>query len=102
MLETILGFFTGGNLITGLIVVIVGYIMKKISNKWIRKFRVPVQIFFRGLGVVCTLGLSKWKWTAPIWNKTLEPFVVDLIDNIWYILEGIPAGIIEGFHSDNK
>ena len=102
MLETILGFFTGGNLIIGLIVVIVGYIMKKINNSWLRKFRIPVQALFRGFGVVCTLGLSKWKWTAPVWNKTLEPFVVDLIDNVWHILEGIPAGFIEGLHTDNK
>ena len=102
MLGTILGFVTGGKFIMGLLIVIIGYAMKKIKNDWIRKFRIPVQALFRGFGITATLGLSKWKWTAPLWNKTLEPFVVDLLDNVWYILEGIPAGIIEGLHTDNK
>ena len=50
------------------------------------------------LGVVCTLGLGKWKWTKKVWNKTLEPYCIDAIDNI--VVTGI-AKFVEGLRSDN-
>ena len=52
-----------------------------------------------GLGVVCTLGLTKWKITKNFWNKVVEPWVIDFIDNVF--VTGIQR-FIDGLRSDNK
>ena len=44
------------------------------------------------------MGLGKWKWTKKIWNKTLEPYCIDAIDNI--VVTGI-SKFVEGVRSDN-
>ena len=55
------------------------FVLKKIPNKTIKaKFG----SWMYNLGVVCTLGMGKWKWTKKVWNKTIEPYFVDAIDNI--------------------
>ena len=58
--------------------------------------------FFSGaakkLGVVMTLGLTKYKWTKPFWNKYIEPCFIDLFENT---IGAIVAGFIEGLRSDN-
>jgi|TARA_Y100000310_G_C20656094_1_gene802036 hypothetical protein len=74
----------------------VAWILRKIPNNVIKaKFG----RFMYGLGVTATLGLSKWKLTKSLWNKTLEPYIIDAIDNI--IVTGV-ARFIEGMRSDNK
>ena len=80
----------------GIAVLVLGYVLKKIDNKWVYGLLYGT---FYGLGVACTLGLSKWKWTKGIWNKTIEPFVIDLLDNA---LSAVRDGIVNGLHSDNK
>ena len=71
------------------------YVLKKIPNKTIKaKFG----SWMYSLGVLCTLGLGKWKWTKSIWNKTLEPYCIDAIDNI--VVTGI-SKFVEGLRSDN-
>ncbi len=104
MLGTILGVLqtVGTFLITpqgagiGLGILVLGYILKKIDNAWVYK---PIYGACYSLGVICTVGLSKWKWTKGYWNKTIEPFVVDLLDNI---LSAIKDGLLNGLHSDNQ
>ena len=50
---------------------VAAWVLKKIPNATIKaKFG----SWMYSLGVVCTLGLGKWKWTKSIWNKTLEPY----------------------------
>ena len=51
-----------------------------------------------GMGVTCTLGMGKWKYTKRFWNKTVEPYFVDLLDNT--IGHGL-AEFIRGLRSDN-
>ena len=70
-------------------------ILKKIPNEKICKV---VESFFYGLGKTATLGLSKWEWSKGVWNKTIEPYVVDLIDNI---VGSMVRGIIKGLKSDD-
>ena len=71
------------------------YILKKIPNTTIKaKFG----SWMYNLGVVCTLGLGKWKWTKTVWNKTIEPYCIDLIDNV--VVTGI-SKFVEGLRSDN-
>ena len=71
------------------------YILKKIPNKTIKaKFG----SWMYNLGVLCTLGMGKWKWTKNVWNKTIEPYFVDAIDNI---LVTVIAKFVDGLRSDN-
>jgi len=59
---------------------VVGWIFKKIPNATIKaKFGA----FCYGAGVACTLGLAKWKWTSKVWNKTIEPYFIDFLDNVF-------------------
>ena len=48
-------------------------------------------------GTAMTLGLGKWKWTKGLWNKTVEPYFIDLISNT---VEAGVEGFIEGLRSD--
>ena len=57
---------------------IVLYVLKKIPNKEICAW---VEGICFAAGRFMTLGLSQWKFTKNIWNKTVEPFFIDLIDN---------------------
>ena len=45
-----------------------------------------------------TAGLSKFAWTKGVWNKTIEPWFIDLIDNIF---GSMVRGLIKGLKSDN-
>ena len=45
-----------------------------------------------------TAGLTKWKFTRKIWNKTIEPYFIDLVDNIF---GSAIRGLIKGLRSDN-
>ena len=71
------------------------FVLKKIPNKTIKaKFG----SWMYNLGVVCTLGMGKWKRTKNVWNKTIEPYFVDAIDNI--LVTGI-SKFVDGLRSDN-
>ena len=79
----------------GLGAVAVAWILKNIPNATLKaKFG----RFMYGLGVTCTLGMSKFKWTKKFWNKTIEPYIIDAIDNI--VGHGIKE-YIRGLRSDN-
>tara|TARA_Y100000310_G_C20569026_1_gene757025 strand:- start:152 stop:487 length:336 start_codon:yes stop_codon:yes gene_type:complete len=80
---------------TGVAGVGVAWILKRIPNATI-KARVGAMMY--GLGVTCTLGISKMKFTKKLWNKTIEPYVIDAIDNI--LVTGI-SKFVEGMKSDN-
>tara|TARA_Y100000310_G_scaffold158415_1_gene157818 strand:- start:3999 stop:4298 length:300 start_codon:yes stop_codon:yes gene_type:complete len=73
----------------------VAFALKKVPNNVLKaKFG----MFMYRAGVVCTLGLAKWKWTKGVWNKVIEPWVVDAIDNI--VANGI-SEFVRGLRSDN-
>jgi len=74
--------------------VVVAWALKRVPNKAIKaKFGA----FMYGAGVATTLGLSKFKWTKGLWNKTVEPYVIDAIDNIF--VTGV-SKFVEGMRSD--
>lgn len=96
MFDSVLGF-VGNN--TGLIAgggtaAIVLWVLKRVPNDYICEL---VESFFYGLGKAMTLGLSKWKMTKGVWNNTIEPWFVDLIDNI---VGGALRGFIQGLRVD--
>ena len=71
------------------------WILKKIPNKDICYF---IETSFEKLGVLMTAGLTKWSFTKKIWNKTIEPYFIDLVDNIF---GSAIRGLIKGLRSDN-
>ena len=74
---------------------IVMFVLKKIPNDKICAF---IEGSFEKLGALMTCGLSKWQWTKKAWNKTVEPWAIDLIDNIF---GSMVRGLIKGLRSDN-
>ena len=86
-LGPILGIGTGGAVL---------FILKKIPNEDICFF---VETSFEKLGILMTAGLTKWSFTKKIWNRTIEPYCIDLIDNI---AGGVIRGLVKGLRSDNK
>ena len=72
------------------------WLIKRIPNDTL-KIRFGALMY--GLGITVTLGLAHWKYTERIWNKVIEPWVIDAIDNI--IVNGITE-FIRGMRSDNE
>ena len=80
----------------GIGAVAIAWVLKKIPNETIKaKFGG----FMYKLGICATLGLGKWKYTKKVWNTTIEPYVIDAIDNIF--VWGVHR-FIEGMRSYNK
>ena len=79
----------------GIGAVVVAWVLKKIPNKQIKA---QVGMIMYGLGVTCTLGMGKWKYTKRFWNKTVEPYFVDLLDNV---VGHSLTEFIRGLRSDN-
>ncbi len=84
------------SLYIGIGIVVIGYVLKRIPNDKIQKIIGNAAYAF---GVSLTLGLSKFKWSAPFWNKIIEPYFIDLLDNVFgtFIKD-----FIKGLRSDNK
>ena len=99
MLEVIAAKLTGSAVAYaggGIAVVASAWVLKKIPNSTIiAKFGG----YMYKLGICATLGMAKWKWTKKVWNKTVEPYIIDAIDNI--LITGL-AKFIEGMRSDNE
>ena len=97
-LNNALGMVTGNATIIagGGTAAIVLWVLKKVPNDQIKNI---VGTFAEGIGTTVTLGLSKWKWTAAYWEKILEPWLIDLLDNT---IGAFTEGLIKGLRSDNK
>ena len=67
------GLFAGG---TGAAVIL--WVLKKVPNKEICAW---VESICYSACKFVTLGLSRWKFTKNFWNKTVEPWFIDLLDN---------------------
>lgn len=70
-------------------------VAKHIPNDKVKSFLTP--ILYKA-GVIVTLGMSKSPVTKPVWNKVVEPYVIDLIENVNH---SIKEGFIPGLRSDN-
>ena len=70
------------------------WLLKKVPNE---KIAGGIEKVCIGLGRTLTLGLSKWKLTKGIWNKVIEPWFIDLIDNV---IGSAVKGFIKGLRSD--
>ena len=72
------------------------WILKKIPNE---KICAATEGCFEKLGILMTAGLTKFWATKKLWNKTIEPYFIDLVDNV---VGGALRGLIKGLRSDNK
>ncbi len=88
--------FSGGGLplIIAIITPIILIVMKKIPNE---KIKAKVGAIGYGIGITCTIGLAKWKWSAGLWNKIIEAYFIDLIDNT---IVCFVENFIKGLRSD--
>jgi len=93
--------FIGGlpsEILGGAVALVVGYILKLIPNE---KLAVTFEKLMYGLGVAVTLGISRIKiqWIKTLWQKTIEAYIVDALNNI--VVHGL-QGFIKGLRSDNE
>ena len=70
------------------------WVLKKVPNEHICSV---VETTFETMGKAITLGLGKWKFTKKVWNSTIEPWFIDLVDNF---MGGAVRGFIKGLRSD--
>ena len=70
------------------------WLLKRIPNEDIYSW---VETCAYWLGSVITLGLGKWKLTKKLWNSTVEPYFIDLVDNT---VGAAVEGFIKGLRSD--
>ena len=91
-----LSFLTGnvGLLAGGGTAGIILWVLKKVPND---KIYNSVEKLFKGLGVAMTLGLGKFKLTKKYWNSTIEPWVIDLVENT---IGAAVNGFVKGLRSD--
>lgn len=79
----------------GGITAIVLWVLKKVPNE---KIYNSVETVFESIGRICTLNLSRWKFSKKYWN-VIEDWLIDLIDNVF---GAAVQGLIKGLKSDNK
>ena len=70
------------------------WVLKKIPNQTI--YNCVNGLCYKA-GTIVTLGLSKWKFSKKIWNKTVEPYFIDLLENT---VGAAVKGFIDGLKSD--
>ena len=98
MFDSVLGVLSSnsGLMVGGGASAMVLWVLKKVPNEHICSV---IETACESVGKVMTLGLSKWSVTKKVWNKTVEPWFVDLVDNIF---GSMIRGFIKGLRSDNK
>ena len=97
MFDTLLGTITSNPavIVGGGASAVVLWVLKKVPNESICSV---VETTFESLGKLMTLGLGKWSVTKKVWNSTIEPWFVDLVDNVF---GSMVRGFIKGLRSDN-
>ena len=98
MLDSVLGVLSSnsGLMVGGGASAIILWALKKIPNEQIVNI---CKTFWFGVGRTLTLGLGKWQFTKKYWSATVEPYFIDLVDNV---VVGSLKGFISGLRSDNK
>ena len=96
MFDSVVGFVSNntGLMVGGGTAGIVLWVLKKIPNDYIAEM---IETFFYACGKAVTLGMSKWRFTRQFWNKTIEPWFIDLVDNV---VGSAIRGFIRGLRVD--
>lgn len=98
MLDSVLGVLSNnsGLMVGGGASAMVLWVLKKVPNEHICSV---IETACESVGRVMTLGLSKWSVTKNVWNSTIEPWFIDLVDNIF---GSMVRGFIKGLRTDGK
>jgi|TARA_Y100000004_G_scaffold174143_1_gene212601 hypothetical protein len=98
MLDSVLGVLSNNSslMVGGGASAMVLWVLKKVPNEHICSV---IETACESVGRVMTLGLSKWSVTKNVWNSTIEPWFIDLVDNIF---GSIVRGFIKGLRADDK
>ena len=98
MFDTLMGIASSnsGLLMGGGTAGIILFVLKKVPNDQLANI---VETAAETCGTVMTAGLSKWSFSKKFWNSTIEPWFIDLFDNV---MGGIIRGFVKGLRSDNK
>ncbi len=98
MLDSVLGVLSNnsGLMVGGGASAMVLWVLKKVPNEHICSV---IETACESVGRVMTLGLSKWSVTKNVWNSTIEPWFIDLVDNIF---GSMVRGFIKGLRADDK
>ena len=97
MFDSLIGLASGnsGLLMGGGTAGIILFVLKKVPNDQLANM---VETFAETCGKVMTLGFGKWSFSKKFWNGTIEPWFIDLFDNV---MGGLVRGFIKGLRSDN-
>jgi hypothetical protein len=103
-LLSILGF--------GSITAVIGYLLNWVLKKYLtekqfeslkKKISDKSASFGKALGIVCTVGLTKWKWTAKFWNSVIESYIIIFLEVVCIsAIVSFINGIVDGLETDNK
>ncbi|MBU8901784.1 MAG: hypothetical protein KOO69_03510 [Victivallales bacterium] len=85
--------YAGGSILA---YVVSTLILKKIPTK---KVRAWIYELFYMIGKMISAAGNKWKWTAKIWENTIEPWICGFIDMIG---GAVISGFLDGLRSDNE
>ena len=98
MLDSVLGVLSNNSslMVGGGASAVVLWVLKKVPNEHICSV---IETACESVGRVMTLGLSKWSVTKNVWNSTIEPWFIDLVDNIF---GSMIRGFIKGLRADGK
>tara|TARA_Y100001973_G_scaffold29596_1_gene44797 strand:- start:333 stop:641 length:309 start_codon:yes stop_codon:yes gene_type:complete len=98
MLDSVLGVLSNNSslMVGGGASAMVLWVLKKVPNEHICSV---IETACESVGRVMTLGLSKWSVTKNVWNSTIEPWFIDLVDNIF---GSMVRGFIKGLRADDK
>lgn len=98
MLDSVLGVLSNNSslMVGGGASAVVLWVLKKVPNEHICSV---IETACESVGRVMTLGLSKWSVTKNVWNSTIEPWFIDLVDNIF---GSMVRGFIKGLRADDK
>lgn len=78
---------------------LLGIILKKyVTGKAVDKIGALCYEAGYYIGRIVTLGLATWKYTKPVWNKIIEPYVILLLKST---LKELLCGLVKGLESDN-
>lgn len=96
VMEVVKSMAGSGQIWAGIGTVILLYVFKKIPND---KIYALVFNFFKRVGIVCTGGLNRYKWSAPFWETHIEAWFIDFLQNT---IGAALNGYIEGLRTNNN
>jgi len=85
--------------VTGLGALLNIILKKLVTNELKDKIANVIKMFFKGLGVGCTLGLSKLPILKGLWNSVFEPYIIIFLR---ILVSNAIDGFTEGLETDNR